>query len=402
MLVAFSLGSSLILKEGLSIAPLILLLISIYYVSAKKAWSFDYLDCRLMLAFLAYFLSMMLFVYLDGWHTRELDRPARFLLAIPVLFVLLTLPYQRNWLWGGVMLGAFGAFLLAIYEKFLLGMERASGLENPIMFGNTSLLLGLLSFCAFLYYQSQHKSKIWPVCASLAASSGVMASLLSGTRGGWIALPIIGFFLFWQSRDVFNKSLFKILGAFFIILSTAVVTLPQFGVVTRIQSAVDDIQRYQQGELSSNSVGQRFEMWKGALYLFEMSPLLGVGEYRSKELKLSMEKEGLLDKSVIKFDHAHNEYLTSLSLRGIVGLFFLMVVYLVPLKLFLGKIKEHSDNWNIKSYALAGALIPMSYMDFAITQSMFSHNIGVMFYAFSIAFFWAAVRLSERQSRGAK
>jgi O-antigen ligase len=71
-------------------------------------------------------------------------------------------------------------------------------------------------------------------------------------------------------------------------------------------------------------------------------------------------------------------------------------MYLIPMKLFLKKLREHRDNWRIRSYAMAGALVPMCYMDFALTQTMFVHNIGVMMFAFPIVYFWAAVHWAER------
>ncbi len=87
------------------------------------------------------------------------------------------------------------------------------------------------------------------------------------------------------------------------------------------------------------------------------------------------------------YPHAHNEYIDALGLRGLVGFAALLAVYLVPLRLFLSKLRPSHMNWRVRCYALAGALIPLSYMIFALTDSMFSNNIGVMLYVFPIAFF---------------
>ncbi|MFT2111212.1 O-antigen ligase family protein [Marinomonas sp. 2405UD68-3] len=393
---SLSLGLSLVLNEGVSVAPLVLLCAFFYLTTKRVHWSFDRLDLLLAASFFIYFLSMILFVYLDGWHTRELDRPVRFLLALPVLLVLLKLPYKHHYLWFGVLFGAIGAFCVAVFDRWVLGLDRASGFEHPIMFGNTALLLGGLSFCAFLYFKSDQGRYKLSVLAVIATLCGVFASLLSGTRGGWISLPIICVFIFWQSRDLLNKKIRIWGGGLLLVIGIAVLVTPQFGVAKRLNEAVTDVYRYQAGDFTYNSVGLRFEMWKGAIYMFQMAPVFGVGEYNSVKIKQELEREGRIDAAILPFSHAHNEYLTSLSLRGVVGLLFLLAVYLVPLKLFLNKMRLYQHNWSVKSYALAGALIPMSYMDFALTQSMFSHNIGVMFYAFTIVFFWAATRWMER------
>jgi Lipid A core - O-antigen ligase and related enzymes len=235
--------------------------------------------------------------------------------------------------------------------------------------------------------------------AALAFFSGVMGSLLSASRGGWVGLPLIMVFLLWQSRDLLGKKLVIGICLLGVMGAVTICNIPKLGVSNRIYEAAHNIEMYLQGD-SNTSVGLRFEMWKASVYMLADSPIFGVGEYSSKEFKQKLSDEGVITQITVEFDHAHNEYLDALGLRGLVGFLALMAVYLVPLRLFLAKMREHQDNWNIKAYAIGGALIPMSYMDFALTQSMFSHNIGVMMYVFPIAFFWAATRWAEKEAKG--
>ncbi|MEO9656059.1 O-antigen ligase family protein [Marinomonas sp.] len=383
---------------GIPTGLLFLASASLFYLRPKWC-DLSLEDRRLFYAFLAFGLSMFVFVYLDGWYTRELDRPSRFILVLPVLLMLLQSSNHKEWLWYGAIVGAIGAFALACYEKFVLGIDRAHGSEYPIMFGNTGMLLGLLSLAGASYFLAM-KRYFWLSLALIAAIAGIGSSFLSGSRGGWIALPIIGCFMLWQSRELFSKkSLVGVLVAAFILLGVAV-AVPQTGVMKKVDQTLVSLSQYYSGENKATSLGMRFDMWVTAYHLFQESPILGVGEYGEKAEKKRMVEQGVIPPAMLHFNHAHNEFINALSQRGLVGLAFLLLVYLVPMRLFIKKMEANANNWRIKSYAMAGALIPMCYMDFGLSQVMFAHNIGVMMYAFPIVYFWAATRWAEREELG--
>lgn len=395
---ALTFALSIALPSGYGIGTTFIFLLSLLGLFVLKVrWCELSQDDRVLFwVFVLFALSMFVFVYLDGWHTRELDRPSRFILVLPVMLLLLKSVGREQWLWFGCIIGAIGAFALALYERQVLGLERAQGSEHPIMFGNTGVLLGLISLVAAMFYFAKQRY-IWMALALIGCLSGIGASLLSGSRGGWAALPLIGLFLLWQSRFLLGKKLVWGGSIAAIVVLACVVSIPQTGVQGRIMDAVHDVQLYQAGTNKNTSVGLRFEMWKAAWQMFKQEPIFGVGEYGSVAVKERLIEQGVVIPEVLYFSHAHNEFINALSLRGLVGLLFLMIVYLLPLRLFLKKMRQYPENWGIRSYAMAGALVPMCYMDFGLSQAMFSHNIGVMMYAFPIVYFWAAVRWAERK-----
>ncbi|WP_137170432.1 O-antigen ligase [Marinomonas sp. FW-1] len=393
---ALTFALSITVPNGYNIGTTFIFLLSLIFL-LKPKWSVLNKDDKLLFfGFAFYAVAMFGFVYLDGWHTRELDRPSRFILVLPVLLLLLKSAGREKWLWFGTIIGAIGAFSLAVYERKVLGYGRAHGSEHPIMFGNTGMLLGLMSFVSATYFYA-NKRRIWMMLAVLGGLCGIGASVLSASRGGWVALPLIGFFLLWQSRFLLGKKLVWGVCITSMLLVTAAVVVPQTGIKDRIGQAINDVVRYDKGVDKDSSVGLRFEMWKAALIMFEESPLVGVGEYGSVAVKERLIGEGTVSEKVLTHSHAHNEFINALGLTGIIGFAFLIAVYLIPLRLFLKKMRQYPDNWNIRSFAMAGALVPMCYMDFGLSQVMFSHNIGVMMYVFSIVYFWAAVRWAERK-----
>lgn len=386
------LALALVLPSGYSLGAAGLLLLSLLtpFLDSYRLTSYE----KILIATLGgYFCLMVLFVYLDGWHYRELDRPLRFILTIPVLLLLLRCPGPRVLLWVGSILGAYGAFAFAIYDRFVLGKPRAEGLDMAVTFGNVAMLLGFLSAAAALYYFSQRRY-LWLALALIGFVLGVMASLLSGTRGGWLLLPPLLLFLGWHSRNLLGSKTIIAIGLVSLLGSIAILNSPQLGVADRLWAAFAGVQNYWQGK-PDLSVGGRLEMWRANLQFFASSPLLGVGEYQGMALKKALAEAGMMSEVAASYSHAHNEYIDALGLRGLVGFTALLAAYLVPLCLFVAKLGSSHKSWRVRSYALAGALIPLSYMIFALTDAMFSNNIGVMLYVFPIAFFWAAVQREE-------
>ncbi len=400
LMAALTFALCLSIPNGYGGPTALLFLSSASLIYLKPKWSdLNVEDKRLIYVFLAFGLSMFCFVYIDGWYTRELDRPSRFILVLPVLILLLQSKNHKEWLWYGVVIGAIGAFGVAFYEKIILGYDRAHGSEYPIMFGNTGMLLGLMSLVSSSYFLAQ-KRNFWLYLSLFAGLCGIGASFLSGSRGGWVALPLIGFFILWQSRCLLTRKVFWGSLGSAMLLVTLVIAVPQTGVKNKIDQTLISLSQYESGENKITSLGLRFEMWRMAFHLFQEAPIFGVGEYGAKPEKRRLVVEGLAPPEVLNFSHAHNEFINALSQRGIVGLAFLLALYLVPMRLFIKKMQAFEHNWKVKSYAMAGALIPMCYMDFGLSQVMFSHNIGVMMYAFPIVYFWAATRWAEREELG--
>ena len=170
--------------------------------------------------------------------------------------------------------------------------------------------------------------------------------------------------------------------------------MPQTNMLNRIYQAKKDIQGYAQGRAKYSSLGTRFEMWKASLHIIKDKPILGAGESSKNAIKKKLIEENQAPKSILNV-HAHNDYLETFSTKGIVGLFLLLGIYLIPLKLFLNVIRENKNNWNVRSYAIAGAIIPMSYMDFGLSSSLFSSNITTITYLLTISIFWGAIHWSK-------
>ncbi|MEC9482399.1 MAG: O-antigen ligase family protein, partial [Halomonas sp.] len=321
----------------------------------------------------------------------------------PVLAALMLLwlrcfpPSRLGW-WLGLASGAIGAGGIALYERAWLGASRADNDINAIPFGDVSLLLGILSLVAMLGRVSRpaHYSRGLTGLLGVAAVAGLLASLLSGTRGGWIALPLLGWLIYCAFRCTLPaRRLAWSIGMAGLLLAGTVVW-PQTGVTSRVMQGVENVQRYfKQGE-AGTSVGLRLDMWKAGLILFHDKPLAGWGEGRLENARDAMVQAGGLHPEVSRYDQLHSEIIDTAARRGLIGLIALGALYGIPLGLFSRHLRGSRDA-QTRALALAGMIVPVAYIDFGLTQSLLRDAHGLAGYLGIGIICWAL--LKARQER---
>ncbi|SEI72243.1 O-antigen ligase [Allopseudospirillum japonicum] len=392
-LAVFLLGAlCLALPSGYSIAAVLLLCASITLVRQRRALSsLSWQIHALMLALLAYWLSFLPTLT----ELRELDGASRFLLALPVFWFLLSIRLSPLFWWLGVMFGALIAGLLASWQKWGLGMPRAEGFTHVIQFGDLSLLLGILSLAGVgLVLQGQGRQRTYLLMfALLAGSAGLLASLLSGSRGGWIGLPFVAWVLWRAYAPWLSCRLKFILLASACIVPLLIYAIPQTGVATRIHAAWQDIQLYQQAEVNT-SLGARFEMWQLAIDLIPQRPWLGWGETDYMQEKQALITAGQVTPVIAPFDHVHNDLLDATLKRGLFGLLTLLALYLLPI--FYALPYLYTSCTSTRALATALSLIPITFIDFGLSQTLLAHHSGALMYPLMLVCVWA---LLEQQIR---
>lgn len=392
----FLLGAlSLVVPSGYSLGAVLLLLGGVALPLLRPGLTLTRRDLLVIFVMALYALTVILMAWLNDEGTRAYDRPSRLLLAIPALLLMLVYPPRLSAMWSGFALGAIGAGSWALWQKLLFDIERAGGYTHVIQFGNLSMLLGILSLAGMGWAVLQPQRKRWFFLLGIGAFMGILGSLLSGSRGGWVGLPFILLVLYrsyggeWSGKWKF--------GVVFAVLIAGIVVfaLPQTGVQDRVFQAYDDISQYVTGETQDTSVGARFEMWKGASYLIVDKPFLGWGENGYQDGMAALSERGVVSPVILQFGHAHNEFIDAFAKRGLVGLSVLLLLYLVPMR-FFGEYLRHA-NLEVRSVAVAGVLLPVTYIDFGLTQVFLSHNSGVMMYAFLLAILWGIHSAHRKQ-----
>lgn len=382
----FLLGAaSLVLPSGYSLGAFLLVIAGIFALASGRAsFAFDwiFMACAIMAI---YALSFLFEGFWRGEGIRDFDRPSRFLLAILAFYAVKQARIQIGSLWIGAAVGAIGAAVFSIWQVLIMSESRAGGSTMIIQFGNISLVLGILSAVG-LGWALRHPFRRFAYTALIAsgALSGVLASLLSGTRGGWLALPAIIAVMVYE-KFINQRPLRAFFYGLLLLIAVLVVfsALPQTGVQSRIDNAVHGLSEYLETREPEGNLGSRLEMWRGAWVLFTEKPLLGWGEIGYVNGMLSLSSEGVIHSYVANFTHAHNEFLNTLAKRGLVGVAILLPLFLVPALVFYRGLGSPSADHN--DVALAGLLLVTMFSIFGLTQVSFNHNSGVMIYAFYLA-----------------
>jgi O-antigen ligase len=282
----------------------------------------------------------------------------------------------------GLSAGALGAGVIAAYERWILGVARPDNGMNPIPFGNLSLLLGVLALIALLgRLEAPRERRHAGVdgLLGLAALAGLMTSLLSGTRGGWIALPLLAWLIYRTFRHVLpHRRLWLVAGVFGALLAGCV-ALPQSKVTDRIGLAVDDVHGYFVEGVKGTSLGVRLEMWKAGARLFAEKPLIGWGEGRLERARDALVAEGTVHPGVSRYDQLHSDLIDTAARRGLVGLATLLMLYGVPVLLFSRHLRRCRDP-GICALAASGLMVPVAFIDFGMSQSMLRDVRGLSGY----------------------
>ena len=388
---------ALAVTSGYSLGALILLLSSMLLLWKRPRLNLQRRDYLLIGTLLGYFLIYTCNMLYHGDQARELDMPSRTLLAIPVLLVLLAYPPRPAAWWAGLPIGAIAGTALAVWQLCALHMDRPqAATSNAIHYGNVSILLGMLSLCGLGWARQQRHRGAWTVLLIAGGVAGVTGSVISGSRGGWLVLPVCVFLYAFHYTQGRGKHYIAIVLAGFVALSALAFALPESPVRERVAVAVDDLQKFKQNDNVTTSIGQRIEMWRTALELSTEHIWLGLGSDGYMAAKQTLANEGEMDKMILHHTNAHNDYIDALVKRGLIGLAALLALFFLPLTLFAKALRR--GNAASRPFALAGVVLCICYPIFGLTTSSLTLNIGIFMLVFPMVMLWAQLRRQERSS----
>src|SRR5690606_36736284 len=211
------------------------------------------------------------------------------------------------------------------------------------------------------------------------------AVLFTFTRGAWIAVAAQALVVLfaWNWRHGV-----KVLGAGLVVLGVVLAVSPA---VRERVSSISDTQ--------SDSVRQRFNLWRAHWMMFEDRPLLGIGAGLSKKT-IPTYNERIDDEPHLKLTaNAHNNFLQVLSNTGIVGFILWLVAMLhlsfVALKNYWGTADSFARALHLGAL---GAMICIQVG--GLTQSTFDETevrlTLLLFFAMSLAMRIAPAKSSPR------
>ncbi len=384
---------ALVVPTGFSAGAVLLLAGSVVLLRRRGGPALQREEVALISVLVFYFLVASLSNAVHGAPLREYDSPLRFLLVIPVLFLLRVFPPIPRFFWGGVAVGAISSGLFAAWQIFSAGGTRADGFTNPIQFGNICMLLAVSCIAGIGWAASQRRAVFWSTLLSGGIALGLLGAFITGSRGSWISLPVVLLVAYRCYGGALDRRHLAVgLGAM-LVLVAVLDTVPRLSMEARVQDAVKETRDYFVSGDATTSVGIRLEMWRTALVLVPEHAWLGWGKDGYIKQTESLVAAGKARAGLQVHTHLHNEYLDALVKRGLPGLAALLALYLVPLVLFARRVRD--ENHAVRPYALAGVLLIVNYMCFGLTQAFLTHNNGVMLLGFMLVILWSLLRAQE-------
>lgn len=307
------------------------------------------------------------------------DAPARYWLAV-LIFLFLHRASLRTF--HSLQL----AFPIATITGFLMmeqiGADRMGVTTlDLIHFGDSMLVLGVLSLWSINWFGRDGSALMMLKIAGFIA--GVMASLLSGSRGGWLAIPV--FILIYSHFRVRSFSTRTLLVSVIVLVMS--VSATYWGSKTfhdRVHEFAHDVATFDEGNRDT-STGIRWQLYRASIDVFLRHPIAGVGpEGFAREMKPMAEAGKLTQEAAYLGEgEVHNDILSKTAGMGILGLLSILAIYLVPFRMFWRAAK--SENEQIKRAGVLGVSFVSAILVFGLTVEFLNLTLAAAFYSFTVA-----------------
>ena len=233
------------------------------------------------------------------------------------------------------------------------------------------------------------------VIGLLAAAAGIYVSLLSQTRGGWIAIPLLAALAIAGLRMPRKRELALVAAG----SVTALALVAEFNerVRARIVDALSGLQQMTLPGAPDTSVSVRVELWRAALDMLASHPLTGAGVDGFVPALQALANEGRLGQVAATLTHAHNDVLHLAATLGAPGLAAVLAAYLVPAWHF-GRRLRHADR-RIRAAAAMGLMLSVGFIVFGLTEAMLVITLTNAFYSLAMAACFAFISAQEQSAR---
>jgi len=237
---------------------------------------------------------------------------------------------SRKELFFSKVLILFGFFYLSAQAVYIHSLQPHARLEIKTVSTTVAYIFAIQAFAA-MYVVSTWKNKFSFLCNSLIFLLSFYIILLTETRSVIVTFPFIVLVFFIQSKMINLKT----------ILCTVVVVAavmlfnraPFESALSRLTLTINEVKDYQNNN-GNTSLGVRFSLWKAGAHAFVMHPMGQSADQRYDEVKhyiISQKYQNADALRSIDF-HMHNDFIDTLSLRGVWGglllaLFFSSMAY---------------------------------------------------------------------------
>lgn len=395
-LAGFSATALLAVPKGLSLFAGLMLVATL--LALPDAWRDGRASApralrALLLMALAVVVVAVLSLWSGGARLAALDNPARVLLLPWCAWLAWTTRVRASSLWWGALAGLVIAFLLSSVQSWL-GVERAGGGANPIVFANAVLILLVVAvFCRPVRHGFPMQ-----LLLALVVALAVVAVTLSGSRGVLPGLGLVLLMLFAGGAARHRWRRLALVAGVFAALFAALWTVPWLSTQFRMDSLHADVSGYAQDHVDQ-PISARMGLLSVAWDAFRSAPLSGVGIGGFAQ---RVDASGYCRDASRHFcglEHAHNDLAQWGATMGVGGIVVLLALYGVPLVVAARHVRRSKPDLPVGAGWTAGMLVAV-YLISGLTQSMFSHALTTSAYVVIVGLLLGTALAEETPSQG--
>ncbi len=400
--VGYRYGASIIALMAIIVVPLMLF--------KKQSFQLTKEDRNILIILAIYSLSLILINMFHQNTFKKFDYGFRLLLAVPIFLLLYKFPIKPIWFFIIITVTTIIGSSIGYYNhmNYDWACRATVGRINTIHYASIIQLFAFISLMGISFVK-EIKNKLlqhsYCLLVVIAFCMGIYLSILSYSRGVWLALPIQLLFVSVFYFKYNKKSLKTIVLLIPLVLTSGYlvknITDTMFeqqnsscrqnmGITKRFDAALSNIKDYKEGH-TSTSVGLRLAMYKFAFDLAKENPLLGSPVQKIKDIQKT--RPEVNHKAL---SHFHNHFLQILARYGLVGLILLLGLYLFSFISFWQRCKD--TDISVKCLGVSGMLLLFSYAIYSLTDVLFKTHLGLSLYIIVISVICGATGYSSSSS----
>ena len=342
-----------------------------------------------VIAFTLPILSVALGQLLQGsWNVARFDAPSRYLMALVVFLAIARYrsPVDRV-LELAIPVATVITVTLISYVPTTFWSAYPGRLSNhfidPLIFGQIALALSVISLLMIRF--NEKRISLILLLQLIGAIAGIYLSLLSGSRTGWLAIPLIIFFWVMHYSPLPRwKTVLLAFTAIGLFMSTL-----YFGSSTmkpRLNDMYSETINYHWNKMNADTnVGVRISWMRIGWHFFSINPLTGWGD---QGLEKNINDEAIAvyaskaSRDGILIAGFHNDFVANAVRYGIGGFIATVGIFLLPLLFFTYCLRYKK----VESYAMAG-------IGYVLIQSFSSLSYHVLDFKFMASFYALMIAL---------
>lgn len=333
----------------------------------------------LIIVMFCYIAAFIMELILFDSNIRILDKPAKVLLLIPLIPLLNAVKPDYRYILGAFIISSGILLSLAGYEKYILGQTRVGSSINSIQFG--AIAIAIASAAIALTAALPHKAlkqKILIALSLFLAIGGIIAGIMSQSRGGIIAIPFTLLLIALLYLPKMNCGKIKASLAVCFILVLTATAFYNSSVMKRFKHSFNNTISYSEGSKTNTSIGIRLGLWKVALDAGLKSPLVGLGHKEFVDYKNQQVELGYVGEELHRYDNSHSTYANTFARRGLIGLAAVIVFLGFPI--YAGVKIWRKKPQHIAPYAIALSVFGTTFFIANISQEVIFLNTGIIMY----------------------